>query len=110
MSQHWFAVYRRNASRGSPVQSISDDASRYLGENSSFAIAEHMHTELLQHLELQQQTSTVSRYHELVAESNTKVMYLFQLMKIFSFISSDVLFLKRNGKYVQYDVACWAYR
>jgi hypothetical protein len=60
-----------------PNESISEDESRFLGENSSYGIAEHVHSELLHHLDIQHHSSAASRYNELMAEINTSVIFIY---------------------------------
>jgi hypothetical protein len=56
------------------VSNISDEASRCYGDGSSFGLAEHMHAELAHRLEIQQKSSAISHYHDLVAEISTNVV------------------------------------
>lgn len=65
------------------VSSISDEASRCYGESSSFGVAEHMHAELAHRLEVQQKSSAVSRYHDLVAEISTSIVSFVVLTTLF---------------------------
>ena len=54
--------------------SISDDISRCYGNSSSHGVGEHLQDELAHRLEVQQKSSALSRYHDLVAEFSTDVV------------------------------------
>ena len=72
----------------SSVGSVSDDVSRCYGDGSSSLLGDQLQTELVSRLEIQQQTSTTTMFHQFVADAQRHVSIVVVIIKLYAMVLS----------------------